>query len=371
MRKKVVLIHFQPLEYYPPAQNMIRFFSSKNAIIELKVFSTVHKNYLSTFSVNNCSIIRFSGICGKDKFYIRWFKYFYFNLSCFLNLIFFKPDSVFYIETISAFSAVLYKKYINKSCNLLIHYHEYTSNQDYVNEMVLVRLFHEFEKKIFNDCIWISQTNEERLKQFVIDNPGNNFQHLAVIPNYPPRSWEINNQNKITNKIIQVVYAGSLSLDTMYTREFANWVVSKGGTIKWDIYSYNLKNEVVTFFESLSTTYIKLHEGVNYDILPEILQKYDIGIILYKGHSFNYIYNAPNKLFEYFAVGLDVWFPKEMIGSIPYIRYDAYPKILSIDFKNLDILELHQLTNKKDLLYSPSTFFCENVYIGLISYLNE
>lgn len=52
-----------------------------------------------------------------------------------------------------------------------------------------------------------------------------------------------------------------------------------------------------------------LDSGINYSDLPGVIRAYDVGVILYNGHIANYVFNAPNKLFEYLACGLDVWSP--------------------------------------------------------------
>ena len=85
-------------------------------------------------------------------------------------------------------------------------------------------------------------------------------------------------------------------------------------------------------------------------------------MILYNGHIPNYIYNAPNKLFEYLACGLDVWFPIEMIGCYQYITNKKFPRVVSLDFQNLSRVDLPSLVSRDELAYQPSTFYCEPVY---------
>ena len=92
-----------------------------------------------------------------------------------------------------------------------------------------------------------------------------------------------------------------------------------------------------------------------------ILKNYDIGVILYKGHISNYVYNAPNKLFEYLACGLDVWLPKKMTGSLEYVTVATFPKILALDFLNLQLFNLHKAINRDGCFYQKNSFFCESV----------
>ena len=60
----------------------------------------------------------------------------------------------------------------------------------------------------------------------------------------------------------------------------------------------------------------------------------NIGVILYKCKTLNQRFAAPNKLFEYLACGLDVWFPAEMEGCFEYAS-DAIPRVLKVDFNNI------------------------------------
>lgn len=54
---------------------------------------------------------------------------------------------------------------------------------------------------------------------------------------------------------------------------------------------------------------------IDYYELPKELIKYDIGLVLYKGHIPNYIYNVPNKVYEYLACGLQVWYSKDLLTT--------------------------------------------------------
>ncbi len=79
---------------------------------------------------------------------------------------------------------------------------------------------------------------------------------------------------------------------------------------------------------------------VPYELMPSILSNYDIGVILYKGVIPNHIYAVSNKLFEYWACGLDVWFSDKMTGSLQYSRTDFYPKLIPVNFDELDRFDL-------------------------------
>ena len=150
----------------------------------------------------------------------------------------------------------------------------------------------------------------------------------------------------------------------MYTKEFADWVIQQQGNVTWDIYSYDAKN-VKQFFTELNCDFIRLKGGINYEELPAILAQYDVGIILYTGHIANYMYNAPNKLFEYLACGLDVWFPSIMKGSLPYVTRQTYPKVLALDFTDLEHFNPDEAICRENHNPQPASFFYENVFDDL------
>ena len=100
-----------------------------------------------------------------------------------------------------------------------------------------------------------------------------------------------------------------------------------------------------------------------------MLVNYDVGLILYNGNSTNFIYNAPNKLFEYLACGLDVWFSKDLVTSKDYIIENSYPKILEVDFNRLDKFDYQFAISRKGLFHKPTDFYCELVYQNFLKTL--
>lgn len=205
--------------------------------------------------------------------------------------------------------------------------------------MILNRWLHKIETGIYQHAAWISHTNQDRMQMFLNDIKPVSPANTHILPNYPPASWQNSLKNKRTDENrIGFVYVGALSLDTMYTKEMAEFVAANSDKYYWHIYSDTFDKSVTGFLQRLNAGNISFKGSVKYDELPEILGQYDIGVILYKGHIPNYIYNAPNKLFEYQACGLNVWFPLEMKGAYPYINEDTPPCVLAIDFGNLSNL---------------------------------
>ncbi|HSZ87668.1 MAG TPA: hypothetical protein VK787_16660 [Puia sp.] len=367
MFKKIVIIHFQPLELYPPIQNLINFFGCETAEHQISIITTGSKNKIPSFQTKNIRIFRF-GKSGERNVFFRYFNYFIFYSFSLIKLIIKKPNRIFYFETLSSYPAFLYKKYFNRNTEILIHYHEYSSPQEIAHGMKLNKIFHEREKYLYPDALWISHTNEHRMELFKKDEYPVLINNAHILPNYPPASWQTSDEKNISEPL-KIIMIGALGFDTMYVKEFAEWIIQQNGKVIWDIYSFTISSGAKSYLESLHTKYITLKESVEYKKLPEVLKNYNVGVILYKGHIPNYIYNAPNKLFEYHVSGLDVWFPEKMTGAFSYIKTDSYPKILPVNFEKLSDLKTTDLTNRDGLQFIIRKYSSEIIFKELQSAL--
>ena len=108
-------------------------------------------------------------------------------------------------------------------------------------------------------------------------------------------------------------------------------------------------------------------QGVEYDRLPEVLANYDVGVILYRCNTTNYKFNASNKLFEYLACGLEVWFPPQMLGVKPYARDDAFPRVMEVDYEKLDTVDLEKMRDTQGLPDAPPPPCCEDEFEKLLA----
>ena len=359
---KLFILHFSPLESYPPVQNLLSYLkqnlSRKNVfVITTATNVAVLRNFKSASSQTR---IRRFGKSGQNLGLLqRYWSYIFFNLGSIIYLIIKYPSHILYYETLSAFPVYIYKRYLNKQSKVFIHYHEYTSPKEYEGGMILTKWFHKKEKWLYSHACWVSHTNKFRMSYFLDDIKPIELSNTHVFPNYPSIKWSDSTDNKIADPL-RVIYVGALSMDTMYTKEFAEWVMLQKGRVIWDVYSNNITAEAKSYLLG-NVKWITLKSGVNYNELPPILKKYNVGVILYTGHIPNYIYNAPNKLFEYMACGLDVWFPDKLTGSYDYITHDTYPKVYSFDFTKLDQINLNKVIDREGLLPKVSNYFSENV----------
>ena len=90
------------------------------------------------------------------------------------------------------------------------------------------------------------------------------------------------------------------------------------------------------FLSAHESPNISFHpEGIDYDELPDELPRHDVGLILYRARSQNFLFNETNKLFEYRACGLSVWYPRQM-KSIERVREEtADSSLLPLSFESL------------------------------------
>ena len=140
-------------------------------------------------------------------------------------------------------------------------------------------------------------------------------------------------------------------------------------SVTWDIYSHQLNLETKQYITDLNSAHVNLKGEISYDNLPVALADYHVGVILYKGLSKNYIYNEPNKYFEYYVSGLDVWYPKEMTGMKANKQTANKPFVLELDFNDLPD-DLLQKALQPGLFSKVNKYIAENVFDNLLLHID-
>jgi len=370
MNRVIFIVHFQPPEKYPPVVNLCRYMASqKQPDCELHLLTTHPGRGKLLTPLDGVQVHRL----GTWKPRSRWQRlifYYLFNLRSFWLLLRRRPRHVLYFETLSAFGPWLYKKWINREARLYIHYHEYTSPEEYRNGMALNKWLHKKEKQLYPLADWVSHTNADRLEMFLKDNEGIKFSNPTLMPNYPPASWSERSWSVKKNEEQQIgfVYVGALSLQTMYTRHMAQFVAANAGKCYWHIFSDNHDKDALEFLQQLNAPNIEFRGSIPYDKLPEVLPAYDIGVIMYDGSTLNYRYNAPNKFFEYVNCGLNVWFAQDMLGLQSYINKEGRPWVHSVDFNNMQLPSLSDVRRNAE---HGTVYTAESVYNKLWLHINS
>jgi len=374
MKSRIAIIHFQPLEYYSPVCNFLSVIAANNQNWECTVFTTFSSKSKNQYSNSKIHIIRLFSFENSLNALFRLIGYYYFNVGTFIGLIFKNPSVVIYFESYSAMPAYWYIKWFGKNKKLWMHSHEYFTKDWYLNGMKTVKLYHKKETNfLYKRADGLSHTNSFRANLFLADYPWLEHKKMHIIPNYPPKNWKTF-QNKLLSieMPLKTVYIGSLSLQSTYIQKYCEWLVQQNGKVILDIYTTNADTETIAYIQNINSKYIRFYkEGIVYEKIPEriLKEQYQVGLILYNGGPPNTIYCASNKLFEYLICGLDVWFSQEMLGTYPYITQHTYPKVLKVDFTNMNLFDLKTAINHEDCSYRPFNFECESVYEEFLSKL--
>lgn len=388
---KIAILHQLPLEYYPPATNAIRYFS-EHPDLQVLAFSSENEKDRPGFVNDRVDVRRYRFGKRTDTLFRRWKCSLSWHWQAAKALAEFSPDVLLTFEPHSALAAAIYYRWFLGKARLFIHHHEYYTPADYRqpgNRLTWINHFFE-RRSLLAQVDWFSQTNHDRLRFFQADHPEVPATKLHVLPNYPPQSWiaesnplrhdsettgtgcqsagfrtgrlEADSAQKGSEKQVRLVYVGSVSLQDTFIGPIVEWLVSNPALgVTLDVFAYNTNRGTREFLQAANGNVVRFHEhGIDYEQLPSLLRQFDIGVILYRCRTVNYQHNASNKLFEYLMCGLDVWYPPTMLGVKPYAREDVWPRVIEVDFENLDSLDLEKLSSREGLPNKPWTETCES-----------
>lgn len=222
---------------------------------------------------------------------------------------------------------------------MLIHYHEFESKAERQSASDYSKFLYFLEKRLFLNAIWVSQTNIDRKQKFQKSYPQLCEKQLRVFPNYPSKNWGETLKNKKTenSEIVKFIHVGSLGNKTTYISEFVEWIQMQNGRATLTMVSQNIENFVRDLVDK--NQWITLIENVPYQELPKVINEYHVGVVLYKGHIPNFVYNVPNKVNEYLACGLNVWYSDVLISTQTFAEENPLYPLFSVDFsKGKDLL---------------------------------
>lgn len=366
---KVLVLHWFPIEQFPPAQNLLNVLGAESGL-EVVCCTTRKQQVHNLFSNDAVRIKRSLFPSREANIVYRVVRFLLFPWICFWTALWNRPSVLVYYEPHSAFAAWLCVL-SNPRCRLMIHYHEYREPKTFLDRgNSLARLGHWLETYwLFRKAQWISHTNHDRIRLFLKDCPAVSEHKLHALPNMPPRHWIAKGENRTTKNgiILRLIYIGAISLRDTYLEQLLTWFKSiHNNTVTLDLFINNIDSATENFLAQENQPGLTIHlGGVPYDQLPSILSKYDIGLILYRCNSINYVYNAPNKLFEYLSCGLNVIYPQQMLGVAPYARDECSPWVKSVDFEKLPELSVDEL-RRWGGTQKPWEESCESVFQELL-----
>jgi len=373
---KIAVLHQLPIEMYPPVTNWLRSVRNSQGW-ETVVITSLNQRGLVPAVLPGVSLILYRFGRNSDSGPLRWLLFLLWRVRGAVRLFREKPDAVLSVEVHSALAVWIWKILLRGRGKLLIHHHEYYTLADYRRpENRLTRINRFFEDQLLRRAVWVSQTNSDRLRLFRQDHPELTDAQCYVPPNYSPAAWLQQVERsalwpRAASGPLRLVYVGSVSLHDTYIGPLVEWLLSPENTsCTLDIYCYNLDNATRSFLERHHGGRITFHAGgVDYDDLPKVLGRYDVGLILYRCTTVNFVYNASNKLFEYLTCGLDVWYPPCMLGVAPYARSTAVPRVLETDFNNMETLDISPRKTRRHLPTIPWTTTCEDALKPLLDLL--
>jgi hypothetical protein len=332
MSSKIAILHFNIIEKYPPVMNFIFNILEENPSKKILVFTTKNTTSYKTPHFPNTKIYRFGTISSNSI--KRYASYMWFNLMSSIILLINRIDKITVFETLSIIPLWVVSK-IYKSDKCHIHFHEYLSEPERVASSAYMKFLFKLEDQLLNKypC---SQTNAERKHMFLTDKPFLKSDMVEVRPNMPPKSWWTNYgqfKKQSSDEIIRLVYVGAIDKQTMYVKELLDWVNANNEYLELTIFSQELGKETQSLILGYNCKSIKLLQPIDYYDLPKELVKFDIGLVLYKGHIPNYVYNVPNKVYEYLSCGLQVIVDQKLITTIRL----GIEQIHVVDYTSLDL----------------------------------
>jgi hypothetical protein len=268
------------------------------------------------------------------------------------------PDVLISVEPHSALATWLYYNVFGGKARLFIHHHEYYAPEDFAGKgMRILRVTRRLERgDLFRRAEWISQTNKHRLRLLRESNPLVTNEKAHVFPNCPPEDWLARAARAPRRTIVNPVrflYLGSASVNDTFIAEFAEWISAHRSEATLHVVGNNISSDVWRKLRALNASNISLDEsGWAYDTVAERLSDFDVGVILYRGNTQNFIYNIPNKAIEYLAGGLEVWYPPQMLGMIDF--HDEFPELR---LRRVDFTDLPSAVPAIDLAGAPRTSF--------------
>jgi hypothetical protein len=146
----LVIIHFSPIELYPPIQNLILQLENEDSDFKISIITTRNESFdLSSFEIQSerIGIFRYGKSKRNQPTIIRYLNYMEFYGLALRDLIVTKPQRTMYFETLSSLPAYLYKIFIAPTTELFVHYHEYTSPKEY-RSLKLFGFLHSLEIRI-------------------------------------------------------------------------------------------------------------------------------------------------------------------------------------------------------------------------------
>jgi hypothetical protein len=342
LSKELTILHYNILEKYPPAMNLITDVLTQKPDYKISVITSLNSSSYKKRKYVGVKIFRLGSV--SENVIFRYSSYLIYNLIGAIILFIKRPNIVIIYESLSIFPACIYSSVFSKK-KIHVHFHEYISLQEKESASNYMKFLFRCEEKLLKKCT-ISHTNTDRKDLFLKDNPNLKADRVAVYPNMPPPSWwtDFGKYKKPWNGgKIKLVYVGVLDIETMYLMEVLKWVKANSDELELTVFSHQMNNKTKEIINSFVSPNIKIKPSVNYYELPNELVKYDVGLVLYNGHIPNYVYNVPNKVYEYLNCGLQVIADNCLLS----LKKKNNLGVIQISFDDIDNINFRELLNNR------------------------
>lgn len=340
---KIAFIHQLPLEIYPPASNALDALS-RQAGWQVMVWSSADRRGLPIYQRDGLVVER-PGFPGRQCGSLRRLAGFIgWHLRVARGLARWRPEAVIAVEPHSALAVWIYYRFFGGTARLFIHHHEYYAPGDYLKAgNRTTRICRYFETKyLYQRAEWVSQTNATRLKLLMEDCGAVTAAKGRVWPNHPPREWaeraaaaQASREPRGEGRPLRLVCVGSLSFEDTFIREVAEWVAARPGELSLHVCGNNVRPDVWRWLAGLAASNITCQpEGCIYQELPELLVRFDVAVVLYKGNTLNFVHIVPNKAVEALVCGLGVWYPRELVGMREFHQQFPDLPMREVDFRD-------------------------------------
>jgi hypothetical protein len=369
---KLAYVHVLPLEYYPPARNALSLFAAKPGWT-VRAWSTDNGRGLPEWRDARVAVRRPRHGDSMDSLLSRMSGYAAWHTRTAVELSRWKPDAIIAVEPHSMLAVWVYYSVMRGSAPLFIHHHEYYSPEDFLRPgMRLLRTARRVERdSLLDRAVWVSQTNEARLRMMIATHPRLRPETGRVLPNYPPAAWIERgraSESQDSSGRTRLVYLGSASFEDTFIREIATLVSERPDRFTLHVVGDNVSPDVWSWIAGLRATNITSDPaGCAYEDVPALLSQFDAGLVLYKGNTLNFVHNVPNKALEYLACGLEVWYPPEMEAMQLFAADNPGQRLKEVDFKTLGSNAMPRSERK---VVDEFPFTCELALAPLVTELD-
>lgn len=305
--RKLIVVHYANVNLYPPLQNLLAALL-ENGGTEVELVTGY------SFKCSGVKVLSPKGIWSHSRSKILHYAWWFTVLLA--KGIFRQQEVKMLLYESNAFPALVLP--INRA-DLWLHFHEYRlpdrmklSFFEWCSEMMIRKLIHKPE--------YVSLVTEAR-RHLLIKEGVHTRNEIRVMWNCPRQEWakKLDVVEKHSNAVVMVGAVGKNTWSVEVMQAFESQ----------DIYELHVYGKD----EFDSTHRVKYCGWVNYDVLPEVLSKYQVGLVWYNEQSLNFTSGISNKIFEYLHCGLKVIASRDLVEASQQLA-DRYPASLwFVDFK--------------------------------------